>query len=352
MSNETTVFYKKAKNKARNYPLVKGLITLETERKQMYLNCLCCNSIINVSENLTSSRYCKTRLCISCSKIRAAIRAKHYSPYVSHFTQFTTLTFPNVTIEKLAQALIDINKFFTKFTDNYRKQYKIYFQGMLNIEITINTVQKTVHPHVHIYHQPIKTWISSHSAKPHNPIKPVERMQYLINGKTKNIQIGTRQNIYYQNQLSKAWLKHFPSALSYRQRVELVDQFNIMEVVKYMNKPFSLDKKKPNQTMQQFKQSQTDNFNIYTIMLDKVFEITKGKRLFRVYNVKAPKLSELQEDNQIAKTSNNTEKPDGIYRWNSEMLNWISQENIGLVDYTQDQVKEMKQIISKNKFLQ
>jgi hypothetical protein len=364
---------KNANNKLKDIKTKQSLFNLNTTLQTQYKRSQFCQHNITIQGGQTSSKHCKLRWCTQCNLMRMAIRCNHYEVNIPYLTQYTTLTTPNPTAEQLPIVLKKIKKFFRNYTQEYNykntltgtikggKHNKHYnpdgFSAILNYECTFNTITKTYHLHVHVLHKKINTWIYAHAEKHYQnfsnkriyfqAIKEEKISDKLTKIKTvrQYYNEGAKQRIYYQNELTKRWLKEFPNATAINQRVIPLtadDTFNKLEIFKYNSKPFSnFDDKGEiiNETKEEKKQRKA----IYIEMADHFFQTVQGKRLFQTYNLDAPPLSQKTEDELIAKDSNTIQALDGSYTWNYLLRNWYNKYTEPIQEYTPEEVKQLSQ---------
>jgi hypothetical protein len=338
----------------------------EIIQKSVYGSCTCRNSI-TVFDGQTSSKSCKQRWCLECNSARFALRANHYMPYVpiNNLNQFTTLTVQNVPDHELSNMLQQFKKFFRNYflnhgTDtifllnDYRtdelhnKRYNPNkISAIVSIENTLNTKEKTHHIHVHVIHSPITTWISGHAPFPkyNKENKQIQFTWYeteqkqniqVTNRKTQRVYEGTKQEVLYQNSITKKWLETFPTASQDYQKVlplinlnEYSEQYiknnpkeanAILEVFKYSVKPDKSETKKDRKTMYQ--------------MLGHYYATTKNKRLFQTYNLNAPSLSQEREDELLNSKADLVNKPNGTYNYSNIYYDYVNKEYESLLDVT------------------
>jgi hypothetical protein len=122
-----------------------------TLRKSLLRTLGCCQNLQRNGDKLKSlSRYCNSRMCITCSHIRAAQRIDAYYDILNELPdkQFMILSTPNVPGYKLNAAIKEQYKALRAIKKAGRKlKVKIEMKGLRNLEITHNQQANTYHPH-------------------------------------------------------------------------------------------------------------------------------------------------------------------------------------------------------------
>ena len=142
---------KRAKSKHFTNKLAIALAEQRNEFEQYYRNAFYCNHDLTQVGNVITGKYCKTRICNTCNRIRMANLIDGYSPVLDKFSdlQFMTLTIPNCPGADLSQAITTMWKSFVKVIDRLRKR-GIHPSGLRKLEITYNVKRKDYHPHYHV----------------------------------------------------------------------------------------------------------------------------------------------------------------------------------------------------------
>ena len=142
---------KRAKSKYFTNKLAIALAERRGELEQYYRNAFYCNHILTQVGNKITGKYCKTRICNTCNRIRMANLIDGYSPVLEKYTdlQFVTLTIPNVSASELKPTISLMGKSFVKLIDRLRKR-GIHPNGLRKLEITYNASRKDFHPHYHL----------------------------------------------------------------------------------------------------------------------------------------------------------------------------------------------------------
>lgn len=150
------VFLKRSRSKYYTQKIAGKLIFLNSPLKNQYKRAYYCCQELTQNGNKLTSKYCNSRVCNICNRIRTA---KLYDGYISQLGEiknlkFGTLTAPNVKKEHLKEELERYIKDF-RFILNSRLRFyngrknPLKWNGIRKIEITYNAFQNTYHPHIH-----------------------------------------------------------------------------------------------------------------------------------------------------------------------------------------------------------
>lgn len=150
------VFLKRSRSKYYTQKIAGKLIFLNSPLKNQYKRAYYCCQELTQNGNKLTSKYCNSRVCNICNRIRTA---KLYDGYISQLGEiknlkFGTLTAPNVKKEHLKEELERYIKDF-RFIINSRLRFyngrknPIKWNGIRKIEITYNAFTNTYHPHIH-----------------------------------------------------------------------------------------------------------------------------------------------------------------------------------------------------------
>lgn len=143
--------HKRAKSKHFTNKIAVALADLKNEREQYYRNAFYCNHTLAQVGTKITGKYCKTRICNTCNRIRMANLIDGYTPVLEKYSdlQFLTLTIPNVSASELRTGITSMGKSFVKLLDRLRKR-GIHPDGLRKLEITYNARRKDYHPHYHL----------------------------------------------------------------------------------------------------------------------------------------------------------------------------------------------------------
>lgn len=142
---------KRAKSKHFTGKMAIALAELHSPLEKYYRNAFYCNHSLTQSGQTLSGKYCGTRICNTCNRIRTAKLISGYEQAIKKFDdpQFVTLTVPNVQGDLLSQKLDEMYKKFRKITDRLRKK-KLKYAGLRKSEVTVNVIRDDFHPHFHL----------------------------------------------------------------------------------------------------------------------------------------------------------------------------------------------------------
>lgn len=120
-----------------------------------------CSSVIDQRGKRMTARYCNSRACNGCNRIRAGKMINAYKEHILKFEslQFTTLTIANVTSDKLDDAIQFLIKTSTNIIRVLNEKRGIPISGIRKVECTYNPNRDkekhnytAYHPHIHILH--------------------------------------------------------------------------------------------------------------------------------------------------------------------------------------------------------
>ena len=144
---------KRARSKWYTTAVVSRLkYVFNTKLRKYYSHAWNCNTTIYQEGRKLRSRYCNTRVCNVCTRIRTA---KLMNGYVDQLMQlegieFVTLTVKNCIEDDLKCCVDQILKQFTLINRNIREKKGIKVSGIRKIEVTYNSFTNTFHPHLHL----------------------------------------------------------------------------------------------------------------------------------------------------------------------------------------------------------
>lgn len=190
--NDKQKLLRKARSKYFTTKLAIPLAELKNEREKYYRNAFYCSHIITQNDNKFTARYCNTRICNVCNRIRTAKLINGYGVQIKELdSYFVTLTIPNVTENELSNTLEKMTKAFRSIQNRLRK-----LKGIRKLEITYNAISNTYHPHFHV----------------------------ILDGSENS------------NTLKNEWMKEFPLALPYCQDIRKANESSVVELFKYTTK--------------------------------------------------------------------------------------------------------------------
>jgi len=114
-----------------------------------------CSKAVEQHEGQLISKYCKSRWCIVCNRIRTAQRIDKYGPIFREWhrnggVHFVTLTVPNVKAERLADTVDEMVHQLKLCRRSIRRTHHIDYRAVRATEITYNEDRDDYHPHFHI----------------------------------------------------------------------------------------------------------------------------------------------------------------------------------------------------------
>lgn len=144
---------KRARSKWYTEAIVSRLKYLEnTVLRKYYSHAWNCNNKLYQDGNKVSSRYCNTRVCHICTRIRTAKLMNGYVDQIMSLgdIEFVTLTIPNCSGGDLNTIVDRMLKQIILIIRNFREKRGIRISGIRKLEITYNVKTDTFHPHLHL----------------------------------------------------------------------------------------------------------------------------------------------------------------------------------------------------------
>jgi hypothetical protein len=246
--------YKRAKAKYYTHRIVGPMCWLDSPCHKTYQFAYhCCNQLIQ-TENKVKGKYCNSRICNVCSRIRTAkLMNGYYEPLKKlGKLEFTTLTRRNVSGNILRETINEMQKKLTLILRNIREKKKIDFSGIIKLECTYNSERDDYHPHFHIL---------------------------------TNKDIG--------NLIINEWLKRYDKEIVNRlaQHVVIANDNSTKEMFKYVTKFLEKDNGE---------ESKEPTLNIYVSALDTIMVALRNKRTFQaIGSLRKLKVKEEVEDLEV-----------------------------------------------------
>lgn len=235
---------KRARSKWYTQKITLHLFDIESELNKYYSSAYHCNNILKQKGKEIKGKYCNSRICNVCNRIRTA---KLMNGYINPLMElgdleFTTLTLKNCKKQDLKATIEGMQKNRTLIFRKIREKLKIDFSGIVKIEVTYNPNDDTYHPHFHI----------------------------LSNQNTGSLIVDE-------------WLKRYPSPIAekWAQKVVTADHNSLKELFKYSTKFLVKDTK-------------AKTLNIYVHALDTIMIALYKKRTFQTFG--ALKKIQISED--------------------------------------------------------
>lgn len=142
--------YKRAGSKYVTQGIVMQLQHLNSPLHNAYVRTMFCNSFLLQEGNTITAKYCNSRWCLVCNRIRTAKLINGYGAQLEELTEkrFATLTRRAVSAEDLPDTLRQMDFAFTKIRKKLHKAgYKL--KGIRKLECEYNDIEKTYNPHYH-----------------------------------------------------------------------------------------------------------------------------------------------------------------------------------------------------------
>ncbi len=233
-----------------------------------------CSSVMQKKGEHLSAKFCKSRWCLVCCRIRTAQLIKQYMPTVQAWPEkyFVTLTIPNCSAEDLAATIKHMKTVFNRIRQRITMQHRAKQRaaplvGLRKLETTYNVHCDSYHPHFHLI-------VSSRAVA---------------------------------DDLRKYWLTHFQEASWDNQDVRKADNGSVMELMKYFTKIIS---------------SKSKERLILVDPLDVIFQAVAGERTFQAFNVKVTKETSDEEAEALADEM----MTEAVYQWEQSATDWVNIE--------------------------
>jgi hypothetical protein len=260
---------KRARSKWFTSKIVAPMIFLESPMKKYYQRAFFCGHKITQNNAVLTSKYCDTRICHVCARIRTAKMIKGYLNQLTELgkLEFVTLTLPNVAENELKNTVEYMNKTIINIIRSFRRKGE-KISGIRKLEITYNSFANTYHPHFHI----------------------------IVNSQGNN--------------LVDKWLKCVPNAKLIAQDVRDADENSINELFKYTTKIVARNK---------------SEIKVYINALDKIITAIKGKRCIQPFGI-IKKVDEEVNNGLVSEEYEGLPEYDTVeWLWNED--NWYNVEN-------------------------
>ena len=272
---------KRAFSKYYTNQILMPLIDLQNGRNKSYWNTFwCCKTLEQNNEGKITSKYCKNRWCITCNRIRTAIlHNTHKKSLESVKTKFVTLT---SDLTKTCVTKEDLSSAYALMSYTYqiawrRMKYKYgKLKALRKFEVTWKEHRGTFHPHYHIILE-----------------NNTDEAEYLV----------------------KQWLELMPNALVNAQSISITTENTFNECFKYLCKMWSKRKNK-----------NTDKIDIVLPYppekMDNIFEVLKGKRVIRTYNLNDVEIEDFDTDTATI-FADEIRSHFTLWNWEQELRTWL-----------------------------
>lgn len=221
--------WKRARSKWYTTAIVGRLLFLGSSLNSYYQRAFYCSHILKQEGNKITAKYCDTRVCHICNRIRTARLMNHYVDQLLNLgeIEFVTLTVPNCSAAALNTVVDEMIKKSSNINRVFRERRNLDISGIRKLEITYNADKDSYHPHLHI----------------------------LVSGG-----IG--------NEMVDEWLKRNPDASIKAQDVRPADQKSLNELFKYTTK---------------IAVKQKQALTVYIPALDVILRSLSGRRCFQPF---------------------------------------------------------------------
>lgn len=199
-------YEKRAKGKFYTQNINGPLCYIDSPIHKLYERAYHCNNTLYQKGDKITAKYCNSRTCINCNRIRTAKLVKGYLTPLKELAniepdnnlEFVTLTIPNCKPEELNDIVYSMKKNLTNLIRVIREKRKIDISGITKIECTYNDNENTFHPHFHL----------------------------IVNKNSGQLIIDE-------------WLKRYPDAAHWCQKTQKADTGSLLEMFKYTTKFFN-----------------------------------------------------------------------------------------------------------------
>jgi hypothetical protein len=229
-SNSLVTLRKRARSKWYTQAIVGRLLYQNSPLHRYYQRAYYCNHELTQEGLKITGKFCDTRVCHICNRIRTA---KMMNGYISQFVkfdylEFVTLSVRSVTGNKLRETITEMRRVLTLIIRHFREKLKLDISGVIKIEVTYNLIEDWYHPHIHL----------------------------IVTGKVGNLFV-------------QEWLKRFPDTSSFKgQDCREADPNALNEIFKYQTKIIVGSK---------------DKLLVHIPALDTIMVALKGKRTFQPF---------------------------------------------------------------------
>ena len=140
---------KRARAKAMNFNVLGALMDLRSDLYEHYKKATTCCNYVSKSNGKLTSRYCNSRACLVCNRIRTGKLLNQYKPLFDKLEKpyFLTLTKPTVKADDLKDGISDTIKEFSRISDVLRKR-GIRLHALRKLECTYT--KGRFHAHLHL----------------------------------------------------------------------------------------------------------------------------------------------------------------------------------------------------------
>ena len=268
------VFLKRSRSKWYTQKIAGKLIFLDSPLKKQYQRAYYCSQDLTQQNNTIYSKYCNSRICNVCNRIRTAKLFNGYIVQIGELKnlKFGTLTAPNVTGDQLRFEITRYIKDF-RFIINKRLAHMfgrkggVKWNGIRKIEVTYNAKNNTYHPHIHF--------------------------------------LGSD----YSDLIIKEWLSLRPDATRAAQDIREANENSLNELFKYTTKIL-------------IKAEKQNTINIHLSAIDNIMIALTNKRTFQPYGI----IKKVSEDvDELSKKSYLNLPEYNLMGWKWYKFDWVNE---------------------------
>jgi diadenosine tetraphosphate (Ap4A) HIT family hydrolase len=297
------VFFSQAFKSALAYHNPKSILKGKYERSTA------CSTVITKNEGVITSRYCNSRWCNVCNRIKTGKLMNDHGDILDSLSNpfFVTLTIPNVPGDQLRNAskmmLSTFGRIIKTIQQTAKRKNEKIIVGFRKLECTHNEKYNDFHPHLHII-------VDSEEAA---------------------------------QEIMRAWLEKYDYASPSAQDIRPASIAAAKELFKYVTK--MLPNKKEGQSWQSWFEN-SDKTEAFFKAMDKIFVAFQGLRIIQSFGYESIKCNQVDNgeiDQEIEEVEQETDESedlelksqqykgteaaeDGKYLWNKAALTWINPE--------------------------
>ena len=267
---------------SRKHALQLLKVTTSTDMRAQYAAAAlhCSRTVIKLGDTLTRER-CRTRSCLLCQAIRATKNAAEYAPCIEKWQSacMLTLTLPTVPADQLPDRIDQVAKAIRKIANRINKRRARNGLPRINyiigLEATVNERQLKFHYHLH----------------------------------------AAFSDYTVAQQFRAEWLSLHPEASPQAQDLRPIDKTGVLEVLKYVVKPYT-----------------KDGDLIPADMADVLYQATKGRQsiLTAGPDVYRTPITDQQAEDTVTDDhvvqddpGSALNAPDGVYTWDDAINTWV-----------------------------
>jgi len=137
-------------------PLLHYSKSIDSPLHNHYQKAFYCNTSLTQINGKLTGKYCNSRVCHTCNRIRTAKQINGYEPIMARSVlggnriAFATLTIPNVKDTELKDIIKIMKKELSLIQRVLKERRGVTAKGITKLEITWSFKRKDFHPHFHI----------------------------------------------------------------------------------------------------------------------------------------------------------------------------------------------------------